>query len=209
MVLTDELPRPIVTRAEARASGLRRYFTGVPCKHGHVAERAVVSKSCVACLSVADEARRQRPEQKAKAKERSRNHYAANRDAVLARGRQRAQSGYNRRYYEENKEAFIAGVKDWIKRNPERRKVYRNNRRAAEGRVSKTEVDHIRAAQKAKCAICRVGLSKAGEHIDHIVPLSRGGANISANIQLLCPTCNYRKGSKDPIDFMQQLGKLL
>lgn len=33
-------------------------------------------------------------------------------------------------------------------------------------------------------------------HIDHIVPLARGGTNDSANLQLLCETCNLRKGSK-------------
>lgn len=41
------LPR---TRAEALALGLSRYFTGKPCKHGHVAERSVSSRSCVECL---------------------------------------------------------------------------------------------------------------------------------------------------------------
>jgi len=38
----------IITRKEARAKGLKRYFTGKPCKHGHVAER-FVSGPCVEC----------------------------------------------------------------------------------------------------------------------------------------------------------------
>jgi hypothetical protein len=29
------------TRDEARAMGLDRYFTGIPCRHGHVAARYV------------------------------------------------------------------------------------------------------------------------------------------------------------------------
>jgi hypothetical protein len=41
--------RPIVTLAEARAEGLARYFTGKPCKRGHVAERTVVSRACLEC----------------------------------------------------------------------------------------------------------------------------------------------------------------
>lgn len=42
----EGLPR---TRAEAMALGLPRYFTGKPCRHGHVAERLVSAKSCCDC----------------------------------------------------------------------------------------------------------------------------------------------------------------
>jgi hypothetical protein len=37
-------------KEEARLQGKTRYFNGVPCKHGHVAERVVASGSCVACV---------------------------------------------------------------------------------------------------------------------------------------------------------------
>jgi hypothetical protein len=39
----------IISRAEAKAKGLNRYFTGKPCKHGHVAERKVFNATCVEC----------------------------------------------------------------------------------------------------------------------------------------------------------------
>jgi len=39
----------IISRAEAKAKGLKRYFTGKPCKHGHVAERQVYNATCVVC----------------------------------------------------------------------------------------------------------------------------------------------------------------
>lgn len=38
-----------LSRAEARAIGLRHYFTGKPCCHGHVAPRYVAQGSCVEC----------------------------------------------------------------------------------------------------------------------------------------------------------------
>jgi hypothetical protein len=41
--------RKSITRAEAKARGLKRYFTGEPCKHGHIAERYVHNDSCVLC----------------------------------------------------------------------------------------------------------------------------------------------------------------
>jgi len=40
----------IVSRCEARAAGLKRYFTGKPCKHGHVAERWTARGVCYECL---------------------------------------------------------------------------------------------------------------------------------------------------------------
>lgn len=40
---------PIVTRAEAKAAGLTRYFTGKPCPHGHICERWTSATGCVEC----------------------------------------------------------------------------------------------------------------------------------------------------------------
>jgi hypothetical protein len=40
---------PIISRKEAKALGLKRYFTGVPCPHGHMSERRVPSGACTAC----------------------------------------------------------------------------------------------------------------------------------------------------------------
>jgi hypothetical protein len=41
--------RKIITRAEAKAAGLKRYFTGTPCKRGHIAERFVNDRACTQC----------------------------------------------------------------------------------------------------------------------------------------------------------------
>ncbi len=37
------------TAAEARAAGAPKYFTGKPCKSGHVAERWTLRSVCVQC----------------------------------------------------------------------------------------------------------------------------------------------------------------
>ena len=39
----------IVTRHYARAHGLKRYFNGLPCSRGHLAERFAKSCKCVEC----------------------------------------------------------------------------------------------------------------------------------------------------------------
>ncbi|MBE9636552.1 hypothetical protein [Salipiger mangrovisoli] len=41
---------PEVDRETARSIGLVRFFTGKPCKYGHVAERWVSSGTCIECV---------------------------------------------------------------------------------------------------------------------------------------------------------------
>ena len=58
-----------ISRTDARAQGLSRYFTGKPCKRGHVAERKLASGTCMECGKIADEKRRAKPDNKARLKE--------------------------------------------------------------------------------------------------------------------------------------------
>lgn len=46
--------RPIVLRADAKKNGLTRYFTGEPCKYGHVAERLTSNGFCNECQRLKD-----------------------------------------------------------------------------------------------------------------------------------------------------------
>ncbi len=39
----------IISRKDAIACGLKTYFTGIPCVHGHVDHRRVANHSCVVC----------------------------------------------------------------------------------------------------------------------------------------------------------------
>ena len=39
----------IISREEAIKKGLKKYFTGIPCKHGHISERFVLQNKCVVC----------------------------------------------------------------------------------------------------------------------------------------------------------------
>jgi hypothetical protein len=62
----EELERQRAPREQARQQGLKRYFTGVPCKRGHVCERMVLNNSCIECLRIRERARphRDRPMRK-------------------------------------------------------------------------------------------------------------------------------------------------
>lgn len=39
----------VVSSSEAAEAGMSHYFTGKPCKHGHIAKREVVSCNCIEC----------------------------------------------------------------------------------------------------------------------------------------------------------------
>jgi hypothetical protein len=41
--------RTILSRREAHAQGLKRFYTGEPCKHGHRCERFTSSGGCIEC----------------------------------------------------------------------------------------------------------------------------------------------------------------
>lgn len=99
----------------------------------------------------------------------------------------------------------------WRRANPEVARIHRHNRRAqlkSRGKLTPGISEKLFALQKGKCACCKKPLGK-NYHMDHIVPLALGGTNTDDNIQLLHQKCNHKKSSKDPIDFMQQLGYLL
>lgn len=41
----------IISRADAIAQGLKKYFTGKPCKFGHISEKYVDNYGCVECIN--------------------------------------------------------------------------------------------------------------------------------------------------------------
>lgn len=81
-------------------------------------------------------------------------------------------------------------------------------KRAAEGKHTAAEIEALYQRQRAKCANCLTSL-KPCYHVDHIIPLARGGSNWISNIQLLCPTCNISKSALDPIVWAQREGRLI
>lgn len=41
----------IITRTDARAKGLKHFYTGKPCSHGHNLKRYVSTGACVKCAN--------------------------------------------------------------------------------------------------------------------------------------------------------------
>ncbi len=55
----------------------------------------------------------------------------------------------------------------------------------------------IKLRDNYTCQICGKYMpDEVGLHIDHIVPISKGGKTVPSNLQVLCDKCNFSKGSK-------------
>ena len=212
----SELPQ---SRAAAKNKGLNRYFTGVPCKNGHIAER-IMSGNCIECrrawragrVSVSIWRKKYYQVNKKVENENSRqydlNHKAERKEySAKYRDAHREESRLTRAKWRLDNPDYCAKHRA---AHPEWYRVYTENRRQREssGELSRDLVPRLYKLQRGKCACCQQRLGK-DFHLDHIISLSRGGLNVDANIQLLRPKCNSRKGSTDPIEFMQSMGMLL
>ena len=201
------------SRSDAMARGLKRYFTGIPCSRGHVADRLVGNNTCVACdlaRKIGDSA----------VQAKLSGYYRAHRDEILTQSKayQAANAdkinAKRKAHREANKTRINAKIAEWAKANPGKRRAKERARegreRGAEGTHTWADIEALRIKQRGRCAHpgCKA-LLKDGFHVDHVKPIALGGSNWPSNLQLLCPPHNQAKGARDPIDWAQQNGLLL
>lgn len=93
-------------------------------------------------------------------------------------------------------------AKEYFLQNKAAFKAISNGRRAlmrnAEGSFTSDDVHRMFVSQTGLCTGCYADLIKTTYHVDHIMPLSKGGSNWPDNLQLLCPTCNREKSARLP-----------
>jgi 5-methylcytosine-specific restriction endonuclease McrA len=200
---------------EARDTGADRYFTGRPCKRGHVAHRDTKGR-CYECHKVVQaEWSKKNPE---RVKSYLSAWYSRNKDhcSAYTKAWHAARPGYSaekaREWLEGNREYRAAQTKAFRQQNPERIKAQGLRRRNAGPLPHPIELKRIFKSQKGRCAYCRTDLTKLPTmdvHLDHITPVAKGGTNIPSNLQFCCKPCNLRKSKKDPISFARERGMLL
>lgn len=229
---------PLVTLKEAKAAGAKRYFTGQTCPHGHISERWTSTRACIACCSYslrrdAELAYREKNRDKARARaaawraanpERSikalKDYASANAEEIKRRRRENYAANaekfreLNRARYAADPEKYLEINRRYAAANPDVICAVRRNRKArkrdAAGSHSADDIRHLLSIQKERCAHswCRKPL-RGRYHVDHIVPLSKGGRNDRGNLQILCVSCNLSKHAADPIEWAQRNGLLL
>lgn len=98
-----------------------------------------------------------------------------------------------------NPDKKIAIAKAYREANPEKQRVHKANRKArtrnAPGSHTAADIARLFAEQSERCGYCAVSIAN-DYHVDHVIPLSRGGGNDPSNLCLACPRCNLSKGAK-------------
>lgn len=185
--------RKIITRDEARALGLTRYFTGNECVRGHVAERNTGNRSCVECSLAHSKAYRERNPDKIY--EYCKGYVEKNREW----SRENA-----RKDREKNKEARIETTRAWRAQNIERQNYYSAKRYAMKrSQVPEVRADlvpFLHAETLAIYAEARTITELTGirHDVDHIFPLSKGGVHAPWNLRVLLGSENQSKKDKWP-----------
>jgi 5-methylcytosine-specific restriction endonuclease McrA len=125
-------------------------------------------------------AKKERVKHAQKYNERSKRWYYANRERSKA---------YRKLHYN----------KEWNDKHREQIRAHTRNRRAKEqnaiGTHKPKDIENIYLSQDGKCKYCDKPVGNKF-HVDHIVPISRGGTNYPNNLVITCQSCNDSKGNK-------------
>ena len=110
-------------------------------------------------------------------------------------------------WHKNNKGYHLALINQWQKLNPEYDRIKKMTRRARSNgqRLSPHIIKTLYREQTGLCACCGLSLGQA-YHLDHIMPLALGGANLDYNVQLLRAECNIKKGAMHPEDYLNLIG---
>jgi len=190
---TSTLPK---SRAEAKATGAKYYFTGEPCTHGHIAPRKTKG-SCVECLKVEwkkDNAARaeyfRQYNQSEAGKETKREYYERNRATVIARAAARPL---------EEKRVFQKAWKDrnvlWVRADTKSRR--RKHRQASPPWLTRKQKQEMRELYKIAITMTKT----TGEQyvVDHNVPLRSEfvcGLHVPWNLRVITQEENLKKSNQ-------------
>jgi 5-methylcytosine-specific restriction endonuclease McrA len=113
---------------------------------------------------------------------------------------------YSRRRYQERRDEILARNKAWRLANPDkvRARAARNGhiRRARLQGVPYELIDRVQVFESSGgvCYLCGEVLTFEAFHIDHVIPIARGGSHTFDNLKAAHPSCNVRKGARLPTD---------
>lgn len=149
------MPELITTRAEAIAKGARHYFTGKPCRRGHIAPRVLLGKcgTCTICRKINTATWRD-----------------ANREQHNSWGKRNPtnRAKAQKKYVEAHPEKRKHSANEWARRNREPQRIYR---RGLNKRRQQNDPDYrFRKNLRSRLhkAVTRASAAKSGKTMDLI-----------------------------------------
>ena len=118
---------------------------------------------------------------------------------------------YSRLYREAHRDQCLQAIDEWRQRNPEKyRESRRNGNRRRESRLAAVPYEAIDERllwelDDQVCYLCGKYVEFGDHHVDHIVPLSRGGVTLYENLAVTHPDCNTRKRNRIVVDPLADL----
>ena len=180
----------IITRSEAILQGLSKYFTGKPCKNGHLSYKQVSNYSCEMCTIEWKKNNATRIKGYEKIRIRDKNKVAK----------------YSKEWTAKNREHVNELHKIWRNNNLEKSKGYQRKYRKthAKSLLAKCRNEQLaklnatpRWSDLEKIKKIYINCPK-GYHVDHIYPIQSEvvcGLHVSWNLQYLTSEENLRKGN--------------
>ena len=103
-------------------------------------------------------------------------------------------------YNQKNREKNRIRHRAWCLANPNRvdeSNVKRKTRlvRQSNGSITSQEIAKM-LKDTVKCPYCMTRVESSDKHVDHMIPLSKGGLHATYNLAVVCSKCNHRKKDK-------------
>lgn len=184
--IKGQIPHNVGLRNEAKLRGDAHYFTGKPCKYGHIDKRAVINGGCLSCGKEKMAKFRLTIDEKKKAE--------IDKKARIRTAEWRSENP--------NHEGIKISKKEYKKRNPGKVRSDTVKRRTLKAKrtpswMSKDDLWMIEQAYEL--AAIRTKIFGFSWHVDHVIPLTGktvSGLHVPNNLQVIPWIDNVKKSNK-------------
>lgn len=124
------------------------------------------------------------------------------RQRVYNANNRQKQKESNQRRYKKNPERCKKAADQWRSQNPQRaRELHRNSEMTRRARkldqfIEPIDFKIVYEMHGGMCGICKDFVPQDDFHVDHVIPLSKGGMHGYVNVQPSHPSCNLKKAAK-------------
>lgn len=131
------------------------------------------------------------------------------------KGKENSQIGKNNPFYKHGLYSEFSPHPDRNKILAQRKKEWRN--RTGKNKYSLRETiglelvqrvyeDNIKKYGTLTCYLCLKEVAFGNDHLEHRIPLSRGGNNLYENLAVACARCNLSKNNKTEEEYRERVG---